>query len=139
MKDVYTHIRIGFFNGVSIVYLMIKVIVPCYIAIELIKHFGLIEVISRFFKPFSLPGEAALGLIAGYLINLYAAIAVLTPLELKTKEITIIALMLGISHSLTVETPVTQKTGVNGWALLSVRVIFSLISGIILNLLWRLF
>ncbi|MCX8022840.1 MAG: hypothetical protein N2745_08725 [Syntrophorhabdaceae bacterium] len=143
MNYVYSNIKKGFLNGIAIVYLMVKVIIPCYIAIELIKHFGLIEIISRFFKPFmglfGLPGEAALGLLAGYLINLYAAIAVLTPLDLGTKEITTMALMLGISHSLTVETPVTHKTGVNGWVFLFVRVILSLASGVILDLLWKLF
>ena len=143
MKDyIYNSIKKGIINGLSIILIMAKVIIPGYIAIEFIKHLGLIEIISKFFRPFmgwfGLPGEAALGLIAGYLINLYAAIAILTPLNLSTKDITIMALMLGISHALPVETPVTQKTGVNGWAMLLVRVVFSLISGVLLNLLWKL-
>jgi hypothetical protein len=49
------------------------------------------------------------------------------------------ALMLGISHALPVETPVTQKTGVNGWIMLAARIFFSLLSGALLNLLWKLF
>lgn len=133
----------GLLNGVSITYTMVKVIVPCYVAIEVIKHVGLIDAISRICKPamgiFGLPGEAALGLIAGYTINLYAALAVLTPLELPGREITTVALMLGICHSLTVETPVTRKTGVNAWSLLAVRILLSLFSGVVLNLLWKLF
>ena len=133
----------GLLNGLSIIFVMVKVIVPCYIIIEFIKQAGLIETIGRLFAPFmgllGLPGEAALGLIAGYLINLYAAIAVLTPLHLSAKDITVMALVLGISHSLTVETPVTRKTGVNGWLLLAVRIIFSLASGVLLNLLWKRF
>ncbi len=132
----------GVLSGLSIIYVMVKVIVPCYIAIELMKHFGLIEIISRFFRPvmklFGLPGEAALGLIAGYFINLYAAIAVLTPLGLSAKQITIMALILGISHSLPIETSVTQKTGVNGLVLLAVRIVLSLLSGALLNILWTL-
>ncbi|MBP1732706.1 MAG: hypothetical protein H6Q55_3135 [Deltaproteobacteria bacterium] len=133
----------GLLNGLSITYTMVKVIVPCYVAMEVIKSLGLIEAISRICRPamgiFGLPGEAALGLIAGYTINLYAAIAVLTPLHLSGKDITILALMLGICHSLTVETPVTRKTGVNAWSLLAVRILLSLFSGVVLNLLWKLF
>jgi hypothetical protein len=140
---IYNTLKRGILNGLSIILVMAKVIVPCYIVIEFIKYFGLIDIISRFFRPFmglfGLPGEAALGLIAGYLINLYAAIAVLTPLNLSTKDITIMALMLGISHALPIETPVTQKTGVNGWIMLAVRIVFSLLSGVLLNLLWKLF
>jgi hypothetical protein len=121
----------------------VKVIVPFYIAIEFIKHTSFIHTISEVFKPFmsifGLPGESALGLMAGYFINLYAAIAVITPLQLSAKDITVIALMLGVSHSLPIETAVTKQTGVNAWLLLFARVVFSLISGVLLNILWKLF
>ncbi|HQG25512.1 MAG TPA: nucleoside recognition domain-containing protein, partial [Syntrophorhabdus sp.] len=69
MNTFYSTVKRGFLNGILITYKMVKVIVPCYIAIEFIKHLGLIEVISAFFKPcmsiFGLPGESALGLMAG--------------------------------------------------------------------------
>jgi spore maturation protein SpmB len=138
-----TSLKKGVLNGLSITFLMVKVIVPCLLAIELIKHFGFIDPISRIFRPFmsfiGLPGEAALGLIAGYSINLYAAIAVLTPLNLSAKDITVIALILGISHSLPMETPVTRQTGVNAWVLLLVRIVLSLVAGALLNIVWKLF
>jgi spore maturation protein SpmB len=131
----------GLLNGLSITFMMVKVIVPCYIAIEIIKHSGLIDIISRVCKPFmsifGLPGETALGLVAGYFINLYAAIAVLTPLGLPAKDITVVALMLGICHSLTMETPITKKTGADAFLLLLVRIALSLFSGVALNLLWK--
>ena len=131
----------GLLSGLSITFMMVKVIVPCYIAIEIIKYFGLINTISKVCKPFmsifGLPGEAALALVAGYLINLYAAIAVLTPLALPAKNLTVVALMLGICHSLTMETPITKKTGANALVLLLVRIGLSLFSGVVLNLLWR--
>ena len=143
MNPLYPTLKRGFLNGISITYKMVKVIVPCYIAIELIKHFGLIEVISTFFKPcmgiFGLPGESALGLIAGYFINLYAAIAVIAPLQLSSKDMTTIALMLGIAHSLPIETGVTRQAGVNAWLMLTARVVFSLFAGIVINLIWKLF
>jgi len=88
---------------------------------------------------FGLPGESALGLMAGYFINLYAAIAVITPLQLSSKDMTTIALMLGIAHSLPIETGVTRQTGVNAWLMLAARVVFSLFAGIVINLVWKLF
>ncbi|HVN22710.1 MAG TPA: nucleoside recognition domain-containing protein [Syntrophorhabdales bacterium] len=131
----------GLTNGLSITFMMVKVIVPCYIAIEIIKHSGLIDIISRactpFMSIFGLPGEAALCLVAGYIINIYAAIAVLTPLGLPAKDVTVIALMLGICHSLTIETPITKKTGANASLLLLVRIALSLFSGVVLHLLWK--
>jgi len=131
----------GLINGLSITFMMVKVIVPCYIAIEIIKHSGLIDIISRACRPFmsifGLPGEAALSLVAGYLINMYAAIAVLTPLGLPAKDVTVVALMLGICHSLTMETPITKKTGAHASLLLLVRIALSLFSGVVLHLLWK--
>ncbi len=133
----------GFLNGLSVTYSMVRIIIPFYIAIELLKQTGVIYTISEWCKPvmgiFGLPGESALGLMAGYFINLYAAIAVITPLQLSTKDMTIIALMLGISHSLPLETAVTKQTGVNAWLLMAVRVFLSLLSGVVLNLIWKSF
>jgi hypothetical protein len=141
--DFVTPFKTGLKKGFSVTLAIMKVVIPCYIIIEFIKHAGIIDIIGRIFKPFmgifGLPGEAALALIAGYLVNLYAAIAILTPLGLPAKDITIIALMLGISHSLTVETPITRQTGVNAWLLTLVRIVVSLASGVGLNLVWTLF
>jgi spore maturation protein SpmB len=130
----------GALNGLAITYEMVKVIVPFYIAIEFLKRTTFLGFVSDIFRPamslFGLPGEAALGLMAGYFVNLYAAIAVLVPLNLPAREITVMALMLGIAHNLPLETAVTRQTGVNAWLMLLVRVLFSLLSGVILNLLW---
>jgi hypothetical protein len=133
----------GFFNGLTLTLDMIKVIVPYYLLVELIRYLGFIQAIGELFRPFmrlfGLPGEAALALIAGYTASLYAAIAVVKPLGLSAKDITIIALMLGISHSLPVETPITKRTGVNAWVLLALRITLSFAVGIGTNLLWKLF
>lgn len=133
----------GFQNGLSLTLDMIKVIVPFYLLVELFIYLGLIGFIGRIFRPlmslFGLPGEAALAMIAGFAANLYAAIAVVKPLHLSAKDVTIIALMLGISHSLPLETPITKKTGVNAWLLLLMRVVLSFVVGIAANLIWKLF
>jgi spore maturation protein SpmB len=133
----------GFQNGLSITVEMVKVIIPFYLIVELIRHLGLIGFIGGLFRPFmslfGLPGESALALIAGYTANLYGAIAVLKPLHLSSRDVTTIALMLGLAHSLPVETPITRKTGVNAWLLLAVRISLSLLAGMALNLAWKLF
>jgi hypothetical protein len=133
----------GFLNGLSLTLDIIKVIVPFYLLVELLRYLGFIQLIGGIFRPFmglfGLPGESALALIAGYTANLYAAIAVLKPLHLSPKDVTIIALMLGISHSLPMETPITKRTGVNAWLLLAARLFFSLVAGMVLNLAWKLF
>jgi spore maturation protein SpmB len=143
MAGVAEPLKRGLYNGISITWEMVKVIIPFYVVMALIKQTPLVEAIGTFFKPLmaaaGLPGEAALGLVAGYLVNLYAAIAVLTPLDLSAKDVTVAALMLGISHSLTIETPITYKTGANAWVLTLARIGLSFLSGAALNLIWKLF
>jgi len=133
----------GFRHGLTITIEMVKVIVPFYLMVELLRHLGLIGFIGNLFRPFmrlfGLPGESALALIAGYSTNLYAAIAVLKPLHLSSRDVTTLALMLGLSHSLLVETPITRRTGVNAWLLLGLRIALSLAAGMVLNLVWKLF
>ena len=54
-------------------------------------------------KLFGLPGEAAFAFIAAFLLNLYAAIAVLAPLHLTPWQVTRCGLMMGIAHNLAVQ------------------------------------
>ncbi len=133
----------GFFNGLSVTLEMVKVIVPFYLLVEIARHLGIIKLVGGFFGPFmhlfGLPGEAGLALIAGYTANMYAAIAVLSPLHLSPRDVTTVALMLGIAHSLPVETPITKKTGVSASFMFLVRIVFSLLVGMALNLIWKLF
>lgn len=133
----------GFVNGITITFHMVKVIVPFYIGIEFLKQTSVLPALGKIFAPYmallGLPGEAALGLVAGFFVNLYAAIAVIAPLDLPAKDVTIIALILGIAHSLPIETAVTHQTGVNAWVLCAARLVIGLLSGASLNILWKLF
>lgn len=142
MKMFLKVLRDGVSNGLSVTLMMVKIIVPCYIIIEFIKYYELIRPLSGLFRPImkllDLPGEAALGLLAGFFINLYAAIAILSPLNLSPKDITVCALILGICHSLIVETPVTKKTGVNYILLFFLRIIVGFLSGWGLSVLWKI-
>ncbi len=141
--DIQATFKKGFTQGLSLTLEMVKVIIPFYLLVEFMKYLGIIQLVADIFRPFmrifGLPGEAALALIAGSLASLYAGIAVLTPLHLSPREITIIALILGISHSLTVETPITKRTGVNAFFMLFARISLGLIAGALLNLIWKLF
>jgi hypothetical protein len=85
-------------------------------------------------KIFGLPGEAAVVLVLGNLLNLYAGIGAIASLTLTAKQITIIAVMLSFSHSLPVETAVSKKVGVSVLAVVSTRIGLAAVSGIILNL-----
>lgn len=84
---------------------------------------------------FGLPGEAALVLVLGNFVNLYAAIGAIVSLSLSLKEITVLAIMLSFCHSLPVETALAKKIGLSAVNVIAVRVGLAVLSGIAFNFL----
>lgn len=72
---------------------VLKLIVPIYILADLLLYYDLLSYITFVFKPIvsllGLPQEAALSIVSGLLLNLYAAIAFAAPLGLGAKEWTL--------------------------------------------------
>ncbi len=84
---------------------------------------------------FGLPGESAIVVVTGTFVNLYAAAAVVADLEMTSRQLTILALILGISHSQIMETAIVGKMRARPYLVTPLRIIFSLIAGFVLNLL----
>ncbi|TAH62928.1 MAG: nucleoside recognition protein [Gottschalkiaceae bacterium] len=137
--DYKSTLKKGFFSGLSTTWELTKIIVPVFFAVTILKHTQLLEYLSNLFKPFmdilGLPGEAAIVLVLGNTVNLYAAIGAIAGLTLTSKEITIIAVMLSFSHSLFMETAVAKKTGISVVLVLIIRLSLAIISGLVLNIL----
>ncbi|MTI81781.1 MAG: nucleoside recognition protein [Firmicutes bacterium] len=129
----------GVNKGLSTTWELTKVVVPVYIFVTFLSYTPILEWLAKACQPFmyylGLPGEASLALVMGMSINLYAAIGVMTTLALTSKEVTILAMMLLLCHSLPMETAVAKRTGVSGSFVVIMRLILSLISGLILNIL----
>lgn len=85
---------------------------------------------------FGLPGEAAVPLVLGNLLNIYAAIGAILSLKFTVKEVFILAIMLSFSHNLLIETSVALKSGVKLWVVLSVRLGLAFFSAVIIHLVW---
>lgn len=128
----------GLKGGLNTTWVLAKIMVPVYFAVTILKHTSLLEAISNLFMPFmniiGLPGEAAIVLVLGNMVNLYAALGAVATLTLTSKEITIIAVMLSFSHSLFMETAVAKKTGINVVVILLIRLSLAIVSGLLLNI-----
>jgi hypothetical protein len=113
------------------------VTVPVFFAVTFLKYTPVLPFISKYMAGImqlvGLPGEAALPLLLGYFLNIYAAIGALLPLGLSSKQISIMAGMLMMAHSLPMELAINRKTGVKVKGLLFIRLIFSVISGMLIN------
>lgn len=112
--------------------------VPVYAVITLLKLTSALDYISGAFEPFmlyfGLPGDSAIAFVTGSFINLYAALAIIAGLELTTRQVTILAVMLGISHSQIMESAILAKMKARPVWVTSARIVFSFVVGLLLNL-----
>lgn len=129
--------RRGLIKGISTTWELGKVVVPVYILVTFLKHTPILDWIAATCAPavnyLGLPGEASLALVLGNVLNIYAAIGVITTLSLNHKQVTILAVMLLLSHSIFIETAVSRRIGVNPWFVASTRLGLSVAAGLILN------
>ena len=131
--------RTGFIKGLRVFYQLSVIIIPVYVITALLKLTPALDYISGLFAPFmkyfGLPGETALAIVTGTFVNLYAAAAILAGLNLTAREMTIVALILCISHSQIMETAIVGKMKAKPLIVTSARVIVALAGGLLLNLI----
>ena len=86
---------------------------------------------------FGLSGEAAIPLVLGNFLNLYAGIGAILTLDLTVKEVFILAVMLSFSHNLFIESAVAVKVGIRMSVVLAVRLGLAFTSAFLIHLLWN--
>jgi hypothetical protein len=112
---------------------LFRVTVPTFIVMDLLRRLGVIDAIGALCAPFMsvfrLPGEAAIPVLLGSLINVYTATAALGSLGLSGGQVTTLGLMIGMAHALVVETAVLGSAGARALRLLVYRIVMSLLVG----------
>lgn len=127
--------------GLHTTWMLGKIIFPITLIVTILQHSSILPWIIDFISPvmivFGLPGEAAIPLVLGNFLNLYAGIGAILSLELTVKEVFILAVMLSFSHNLLIETGVAVKSGVKLWLILTVRIGLACIAAIVIHLVWH--
>lgn len=130
----------GIKAGFHTTWLLGKIIFPVTFIVTILGYTPLLQKIMDFLSPimklFGLPGEAAVPLVLGNALNLYAGIGAILSLDLTVKEVFIIAVMLSFSHNLFIESGVAVKVGVKLWVVLVIRLGLAFLSAIVINLIW---
>jgi hypothetical protein len=134
-------LRNGFAAGLKTTWTLGKVIFPITVLVVILQHTPVlpwvVKMISPFMGLFGLSGEAAIPLVLGNALNLYAGIAGILSLDLTVKEVFILAVMLSFAHNMFIETGVALKVGVKLWIVIVVRFGLAAFSGIMINLFWN--
>jgi hypothetical protein len=132
-------INLGIKSGINSFLQLAGIMAPVYVAVALLKLTPAIDYISGLFEPlmiyFGLPGKSALAYVTGSFVNIYAALAIIAGLELTARQLTIIAIMLGISHSQIMESAILIKMKARPVWVTSARVVFSFVCGVLMNII----
>jgi hypothetical protein len=117
---------------------ILRLMIPISLGVVILQHLGVIEWISHFTSPLfelvGLSGEAALVYITAAFVNIYSAIAVMSTFTFDHRAITMLAISSLIAHNLIVETAVQRKTGSSALAMVTTRVVLSILSLVVMNL-----
>ncbi|MBO8142484.1 MAG: nucleoside recognition protein [Firmicutes bacterium] len=130
----------GLRKGLHTTLTLAKAVVPAYVAVSLLARTPVLDWLGGLATPWlsvlGLPGEAALPLLLGMFVSLYSGIGALASLELGAREATIVAVVLGVAHSLVIETAVTRQIGVASRFPLTLRIGLGLAMGALLHRVW---
>jgi hypothetical protein len=135
-------------NGFLAWVLVVKLMVPALILTRLLLYFELIEPLSSLFKPImglmGLPSEMALVWVAGMVANIYVSIgiylALLPALDpgLNLAQITTLAGLCLVAHSLLVEGQICRGTGMSFWRVSLFRILAGIFWGVLVHQAARL-
>ncbi|PLR85351.1 hypothetical protein CVD25_06260 [Bacillus canaveralius] len=134
-------IKKGLMVGLHTTWSLGKIVFPVTLIVTLLQYTPVlpwvVDMIAPLMSVFGLSGDAAIPLVLGNFLNLYAAIGAILSLDLTVKEVFILAVMLSFSHNLLIETGVALKVGVKLWIVIVVRLGLAFVSAVVINLVWQ--
>lgn len=131
----------GLQAGLKTTWTLGKVIFPITIFITILQHTPVLTWLIEQIRPvmgfFGLSGEAAVPLVLGNTLNLYAGIAAVVSFDFTVKEVFIMAVMLSFSHNLFIESSVAARVGVSWWFISGIRIGLALIAATVIQFVWN--
>lgn len=134
-------VKRGFLVGLKTTWTLGKIIFPISLIVGILKYTPVLPWLTNLISPLmgliGLSGDAAIPLVLGAFLNLYAAIGSILTLDFSVKEVFIIAVMTSFSHNLLVESSVALKVGVKLWIVLLVRLGLAFVSAFVIHHVWH--
>ena len=135
-------LKVGVVSGLQTFWDLAKVMIPAYGVTLALEQLGVIGRLADLARPvmtaLGLPGDAAVPLVVGYVLNIYAAVGSMQALDLTPRQITVLAIAILIGHNLVVEGAVLHKAGMNGVLFGGLRIVAGLAAAAVANLLMGL-
>lgn len=114
-----------------------KIVIPVSLIVTLLQWTGWLNQLDFLLNPLTslinLPPEAALPIITGMLINIYAVIASATVLSFTIEQMTLIAIFNLIAHNLIMEGIVQHRSGINVFKATLARIATAILTVLIVS------
>jgi len=126
---------------------LFKIIIPVSIIVKILSELGLVDIIGKSLSPVmglvGLPGDFGIVWATTMITNIYGGMIAFFQLSLinsySVAQVTVLATMMLIAHTLPVEVRIAQKAGVRAWFTILFRVGCAFIIGIILSFIFTNF
>jgi Fe2+ transport system protein B len=130
-------VKDGAIKGVKTALMLLKIVLPIYAVVVIIKYSPVMPFLQDLFAPamqfFHLPGNAIVPLIAGFFTDEYGAIAAMSTFDYTTAEITTIAMISLVAHSMPVESALAQKIGMSAAKFAVFRILTAVAVGLLVG------
>ncbi|SIS43224.1 nucleoside recognition domain-containing protein [Salimicrobium flavidum] len=130
----------GLKQGATLTWSLGKIIFPITLIMTILQYTPIfpwmMDKISPLMSALGLSAEAAVPLVIGNFLNLYAGIAAIISFDFAVKEVFIMAVMLSFSHNLILESAVAKKVGVSWWFVVGLRLSLAIFSAWLINAFW---
>lgn len=128
-------------------YTLLKIIIPVSIIVKILSELGLIELIGKGLSPVmglaGLPGDFGIVWATTMITNIYGGMIAFFNLTLSNTysvaQVTVLATMMLIAHTLPIEVRIAQKAGVRAWFTILLRIGCAFIIGVILSFIFTNF
>jgi hypothetical protein len=135
--------RDGALKGLKTGLMLLKIMLPVYILVVLIKYSPLMPFLVDLFAPamalLDMPGEAATPIIAGILSDEYGCIAAMQGFSFSAAVVTTIAMVNLCFHSIPVESAINSRIGFAVWQIILFRFCLAVVVGLVVSWLGGLF
>lgn len=136
-------VKTGLIKAIHTAITLLKIVIPVYTVVVLIRYTPVLAMLENAFAPFmkffGLPGEGIIPLIAGVFTDEYGVLAALKQLELTAAQITTIAMMTLVAHTIPVESALGKKIGLQIAPFVAFRLVFAILIGLLTCFIGGLF
>lgn len=142
MNVFWKTVAAGAWKGVKTGGMLLKIMLPIYLVVVVIKYSPVMPFLERVFEPgmgvFRLPGDAIVPIVAGLFTDEYGALAAMESFDFSMVQITAVAMMVLTAHSLPVESALARKIGFPPVRLAVLRLAAAVVAGLLVGQLGAL-